>query len=245
MLLPKYLNKLLCKGNLLFLLAILSFTDAFGQFPIPECNIKEQIAKEPKYVLGTQYNGSNPFLGEMGKYNHWGKGEVYLTNGDTVINMFVVYNSLGSMLLYVDNYDKNNYYIDKTTVKGFSILEDEKKKHRTYYYSSVSSIYQVEGGGGFFETLVSDSISLYLLSTLELIPPGNDFKVHQNYFISTPEGLKRISLNRSSVCRALKHSKEFKKHLKHIGLRANTVEKMVKVIQEYNNFIKTYNGTTL
>lgn len=187
------------------------------------------------HLLCVPYRDLNPFEGLPGEVNIWGWGTVYLQTGDSLPGRYLLYNALGSNLLWIQRKGVSSLLVDKTTVRGFSIRSEKDNRLLHYEYFPVAEWYYSEGEGAFFEVLVKDTVSLYGLSTIEKFPMSENLKEHTYYFIGDNE-LRRILPNRRSLCSALIHTKEFKKHLKSIHLRANKRDRLIKAVEEYNRF---------
>jgi hypothetical protein len=191
------------------------------------------------HLLCSFYKGSDPFHGKIGEMNQWGRGTVYLYTGDSVEGRFFVYNRLGSNLIWINEKSRNLLLVDKSTVKCFSIISDKDSVHRIYEYFPLSSLFYIDGEGAFLELLVKDIISLYVLNTIETIPISNNLVSHEYYFVHKADGtLVRTFLNRRSLCASLSNSKDFLKHLRKIGLKANNRGNLIKAVKEYNSFLK-------
>lgn len=203
------------------------------------CNTESRNEVSASHLLCTSYQDIDPFTGKPGGMNDWGLGSIYLSNGDSIPNRYLVYNALGSNLIWKKPESTSGMLVDKSTVKGFYLQSDKTKKRVEYQYFRTENWYYTDNQGAFFEVLVNDSISLYLLNSIERFPMTNDMKLHHYYFVSKSGiDFKKVRLNRMDFCAALDHSKEFRKHLHKLHMRVNKREKLIKAMQEYNTFVR-------
>ena len=227
------------KIQLLFLLLIVQF-QSYGQPVRRVC--EETMPAEiisGTHLLCMPYRDINPFDNLPGDVNQWGWGTVYLHTGDSLPGRYLLYNALGSNLLWVKYASKSGLLVEKSTVKGFVIRSEKNDRVIAYEYFPIANWYYADRTGAFFEVLVKDTVSLFRLSTIEKFPMSDNLKAHNYYFVhQSGSGLNRILLNRRSLCNALEYSKEFKKHLRNIHLRTNKRERIIKAVQEYNRFTK-------
>jgi hypothetical protein len=188
------------------------------------------------HLLCAPYRDLNPFRDLPGEVNQWGWGTVYLHTGDSVTGRYLLYNALGSNLLWIKKAgESTGLLVDKSTVKGFSILSEKDNRLQHYEFFPVAGWYYSDDEGAFIEVLVKDAISLYSLVTIEKFPMSENLKAHRYYFIQRKgDELNRVLPNRKNLCRALDHTKEFKKHLKSNHMRVNKRDRIIRAIQEYN-----------
>ncbi len=208
-----------------------------GQNVYTLCNNKEEEDTTTSHLLGTPYRDINPFSEKVAGSNQWGWGTVYLNTGDSVPDRYILYNSIGSNLLWIRYSKESGLLVDKTTIKGFSMFSEKQNKMIHFRYFPLGSWFYIDGQGGFFEELVKGTISLYKLNTVEKFPMSDEVKPHKYYFIYSPAtGLGRIMLTRRSMCSAL-NSKEFLKYMREHNIRANKHDLIIRAVEEYNRFI--------
>jgi hypothetical protein len=223
---------------LLVLLVVES--QALGQPDTKVCDVMYPEIVSGSHLLSTPYRDLNPFNKLPGEVNQWGKGTVYLQTGDSVPGRYLLYNALGSNLLWVKFAGESGLLINKSTVKGFSFRSEKDNQILKYEFFPVSGWYYSDGPGAFLEVLVKDTLSLFRLNTIERFPMSDNLKPHSYYFVQqSGRDLNRVLPNRRSLCSALEHSKEFRKHLRSLHLRANKRERIIKAIQEYNIYAKS------
>ncbi len=207
----------------------------YGQPAGDACAPESQENVQGSHMLCAPYRDLNPFHNLPGEVNQWGTGTVYLHNGDSVKERFLLYNNLGSNLLWIKSNRESALLVDKTTVKGFNILSEKDNRLRQYAFFPVAEWYYSDGTGAFLEILVKDTLSLYGLNTLEKFPMSDNLKAHKYYFIQHQDDeIERVLPNRKSLCSALDHTKEFKKHLKRLHLRVNKHDRIIRAVREYN-----------
>jgi hypothetical protein len=220
-----------------FLLIFMPSISLTGQYSDKICQSKTIEDTTTIHLLGIPYRDINPFSEKVIGSNQWGWGTVYLNNGDSVPGRYILYNAVGSNLLWIRYSKESGLLVDKSTIDGFSILSEKQNKLIRYRYFSIGNWFYSDGSGAFFEELVQGNISLYRLSTIEKFPLSDEVKPHKYYFIySAEKGLSRVMLNRKSLCTNL-NSKEFLKYMREHKLRANKHERIIKAIEEYNRFI--------
>ncbi|MBN1415854.1 MAG: hypothetical protein JW973_12190 [Bacteroidales bacterium] len=191
------------------------------------------------HLLCTPYRDLNPFNGLPGEINQWGPGTVYLQTGDSLSGRHLVYCSVGSNLLWTRNNKGIFLLVDKNTVKGFKLLSEKENRIICYEFFPMNNWYYTDGTSSFLEVLVKDSVSLYMLNTIEKFPMSDNLKAHKYYFIKRPgRDLDKIIPNRKSLCNALEYSEEFRIYLRNLHMRVNKKDRITRAVKEYNNFFK-------
>ncbi len=229
--------KMRCNNIMGLLLILMNIFSLNGQHIITLCNNHAVEDTSSTHLLGMPYRDINPFSDKVAGSNDWGWGTVYLNTGDSVPNRYILYNAIGSNLLWIRYSKESGLLVDKTTIKGFTILSEKQNKMICYRYFPVGNWYYSEGTGGFFQELVKGTVSLYKMNTIEKFPLSDDVKPHKYYFIYSPAtGLNRIMLNRRSLCAGL-NSKEFLKYMREHNIRANKHDRIIRAVEEFNRFL--------
>ena len=220
----------------MFALTILVSPGVSGQSNNHICFPASKDVYSGSHLFCAPYRDLNPFNDIPGEVNQWGWGTVYLHTGDSATGRYLLYNALGSNLLWLKNGKESVVLVDKTTVKGFSFVTEKDNRLLKYVYFPVNDWYYADGDGAFLEELVRDSLSLYELNTIEKFPMSTNLKEHRYYFIQKrkEEELTRIRSTRKSLCKALDDDHEFRKYLISIHLRVNKRDRMIRAVQEYN-----------
>jgi hypothetical protein len=213
---------------------------SLGQENANPCTAASSENIAGSHLLSVPYRDLNPYKDLPGENNQWGKGTVYLNNGDSVSGRFLIYSSLGSNLLSVKTGTENIFLVEKSTVKGFTFHSEKNRNEvHSYRFFHMDPWFYSDGSGCFLEELVIDNLSLYYLATIEKFPMSDNLKEHHNYFIQLQgTGLKKIRPNRHSLCRTLNPSKEFVKHLYSLPAISGKRERIISAVWEYNKFIK-------
>ncbi len=219
-----------------FTLSVVQEHEVLGQSAEQPCFPESKDAVNGSPLFCMPYRDLDPFSDLPGEVNQWGRGTVYLHTGDSATGRYLLYNAVGSNLLWLMNNKESGLLVEKSTVKSFSFLSEKDNCLLKYVFFPVNDWYYADGGGAFMEELVRDDLSLYLLHTIEKFPMSDNLKKHRYYFILKRGETKpsRVLSNRKSLCSVLDQSRDFRKHLRSIHLRVNKRDRMIRAVREYN-----------
>lgn len=138
----------------------------------------EEIDHTPK-LIGSRYIIPLSYRGPQYLYadNEWIPGTVYLTNGDSVANLFLKYNRLQDELIYFNQKNAASVKLDKKPLAGFAVyFENERALFRKISLNNSSN------KAGYYEVLYDGKTDI-------LAHRGSELKIGSSYISNT--GLKK------------------------------------------------------
>lgn len=155
---------------LLMLISSLAFS-SYGQVEAENWNTPKLIGK--RYNAPIYYRGPLYFQTD----SEWSNGTVYLSNGDSVANLFLKYNRLQDELIYYNQKNATSITLDKKQVSGFVLSVGMQRVHFKKISHTRSST-----RSGYYEVL-------YKGNTDVLARRGSELKICPSYMSNS--GIKK------------------------------------------------------
>ncbi|MBC8005290.1 MAG: hypothetical protein H7X84_07430, partial [Verrucomicrobia bacterium] len=179
-------------------------------------------------LIGKRYNAPVYYRGPL--YLHtdseWSNGTVYLSNGDSVANLFLKYNRLQDELIYYNQKNATSITLDKKQVSGFVLSVGLQRVHFKKISHTRSST-----RSGYYEVLYKGNTNVLARRGSELkicpsymsnsgIKKDRQYVISDRYLIAGKENeLLPIRLKRKSLL--LKFGEDKKKEVSRIIRRNN------------------------
>jgi len=149
-------------------------------------------------IIGREYlNPVDGFAGDQ-YFNVWALGEVTLTNGDIIRDIFVQYDKYLDELLWLREADFRKGLLNKHDIAGFRILGNRDVPAATFIKKRIT-VPWMGLSDAFVQVLVSGETSLYAYRNVTKVP--NNYQLNDNtvYFLSVPEHDYQVRLRRKDV----------------------------------------------
>jgi hypothetical protein len=169
-------------------------------------------------------------------FNNWCPGDVVLTDGSTVKNELLRYNSLIDELIWLRTNDYSRGIIYKSTVNTFVLYNEKHVPFATFKRIKFKNWFSVDTTDTYLQVLEEGLLSLYVRrrvlninkSTKELVPKDI-------FFIKIDDQFYSFSPNRINLYRLMKENKEKMKIIVRGGhFKIRKEQELIQAIKKYN-----------
>ncbi len=131
-------------------------------------------------------------------FNNWTQGEVMMSNGDIIRNLYLRYNKYLDELLYLRQSDFRVGILKKDAIKGFRIKNDMNQISSLFIKKQVL-LTKNDSTEVYLHLLASGPLTLYAYRNVGITNSRYALGENTKYLISTPGGEYFVTLKRKSL----------------------------------------------
>jgi hypothetical protein len=131
-------------------------------------------------------------------FNNWAKGEVMLSNGDIIRNLYLRYNKFLDELLYLRQSDFRVGILKKEAITGFRIVNEINPPSSLFVRKKIL-LSKADSTDVYLHLLAAGPLTLYAYRNVNITNSRYVLGDNTKYLVATPSGQYFVALNRKSL----------------------------------------------
>ncbi len=185
-----------------------------------DCSKKDMDSADFERKLSGQIFISRLKSHKVQYFYKWTEGDIIMSDGYVIKNKLIRYNRYYDELIWLRRKDYKTAIVDKETVSGYILYNDEKAPYASFKKIRIKNWYELDSTDVYFQVLAEGPVSLYAFRRTILISNKNEAYEKDEYYLYKENEYFKIEPRRINLVKKLP---EYKSQLRQV-LRKNRLK---------------------